>query len=787
MDRMRPARPARLVAALLASTLLGSACTDALGSGGDDGEVEGGATVESWPQVEAVGTLTSPAAPAAEVTVHAPLRSADGFTTLLLDVANGANEDTTLGDLFGYDGIAGVTLYDPEANVEYAPLQIDHEYETGGCLCSTGPVTVPAGGSTQMYVTYAGVPDDVETVRVQPSQFTPLADVPVLDAGVFGDGTGRAIRVENDGDLSIAVESVAPTAEGTLVRLRYANDDSAEPVELSEFPSPGDVSLVDADGSAIFLPRTAEFEPVAGFASEDSLGEGESATAEVLVAGLPDDTDAVVVRAPRMRRSFPVPVAEEEATPTIDVPAALDEEEIYELASPTSRYDAPMVPTDEPELPDTGSSGPDLPVGSVSATLTSDAQPGWSIAVRSVVRGPGAFSTLLVDVTAGAGTTGYWPEGLGADDTTDDLGGITVVDPAGERLYGAYQSDGSALDGGDSYSLDEGETERAYILLPALRDDVRTVTVEVPTFGAAENVPVVDGPDVPANGPVPATMRVRDDAALRMDVLTVSRLGEGNGTLLRARLVNESRPEAVTTPFAGEGEGLCDLRLADPATGDVYTSLAPCAATTWDGSLAQGEGLPFEVRFPDLHEGVEDVVVVGEGWFPAGPVPLGDARPWYLTLPQVADEPAGFEYAAAQGPADGAATTTRVGDTVEVSLATDVLFAFDSVSLDAGAAARIDELAGEVAADAAGGTVTIVGHTDDAGEDAYNQTLSEQRAEAVRAALEPAVGRGDLAYEVSGAGETDPVAPNAVNGAPNPDGQARNRRVTIAYEAESAG
>ena len=50
-----------------------------------------------------------------------------------------------------------------------------------------------------------------------------------------------------------------------------------------------------------------------------------------------------------------------------------------------------------------------------------------------------------------------------------------------------------------------------------------------------------------------------------------------------------------------------------------------------------------------------------------------------------------------------------------------------------------------------------------------------------------ALGRGDLAFEVSGEGETDPIAPNAVNGAPNPDGQARNRRVTITYEAESSG
>jgi outer membrane protein OmpA-like peptidoglycan-associated protein len=160
-----------------------------------------------------------------------------------------------------------------------------------------------------------------------------------------------------------------------------------------------------------------------------------------------------------------------------------------------------------------------------------------------------------------------------------------------------------------------------------------------------------------------------------------------------------------------------------------------------------------------------------------------DAEPWYLTLPAVAEEPNGYTAVAAEGTADGVETSTRTGDTVEVSLATDVLFATGSAELNGEAAARLADLAGVISDQAAAGAVTITGHTDDVGDDASNQTLSEQRAASVQAALEQAVGRPDLRFSTSGSGESDPVAPNAIDGRPNPDGQARNRRVTIEYEA----
>ena len=69
--------------------------------------------------------------------------------------------------------------------------------------------------------------------------------------------------------------------------------------------------------------------------------------------------------------------------------------------------------------------------------------------------------------------------------------------------------------------------------------------------------------------------------------------------------------------------------------------------------------------------------------------------------------------------------------------------------------------------------IEVVGHTDDVGDDAYNQELSEQRAEAVRDYL---VNAGVDASKIVtvGAGESMPVASNTTE-----EGRAENRRVDV--------
>jgi outer membrane protein OmpA-like peptidoglycan-associated protein len=75
--------------------------------------------------------------------------------------------------------------------------------------------------------------------------------------------------------------------------------------------------------------------------------------------------------------------------------------------------------------------------------------------------------------------------------------------------------------------------------------------------------------------------------------------------------------------------------------------------------------------------------------------------------------------------------------------------------------------------------VLIEGHTDGKGSDSYNQGLSERRAVAVKTALVVG-GLQEARLNVRGFGKTRPVAPNQTpDGADDPDGRQRNRRVEV--------
>ncbi len=102
----------------------------------------------------------------------------------------------------------------------------------------------------------------------------------------------------------------------------------------------------------------------------------------------------------------------------------------------------------------------------------------------------------------------------------------------------------------------------------------------------------------------------------------------------------------------------------------------------------------------------------------------------------------------------------------------DVLFAFNKAELSAQAAPRLDKLANFLR-QFPDRKLIIEGHTDSVGGDAYNQELSERRAQAVQNAL---VQRGVAPDRITarGYGKTYPVADNA-----SPEGRAMNRRVEI--------
>lgn len=109
-----------------------------------------------------------------------------------------------------------------------------------------------------------------------------------------------------------------------------------------------------------------------------------------------------------------------------------------------------------------------------------------------------------------------------------------------------------------------------------------------------------------------------------------------------------------------------------------------------------------------------------------------------------------------------------------------VFFEVDKADLTPSAQAKLGEIASVINDPRViKRTMLVEGHTDSTGSDEYNMELSLHRAETVR--------QGLLAGKVSsermttrGFGEKYPLAENTMpDGRPNPEGQAKNRRVEI--------
>lgn len=122
------------------------------------------------------------------------------------------------------------------------------------------------------------------------------------------------------------------------------------------------------------------------------------------------------------------------------------------------------------------------------------------------------------------------------------------------------------------------------------------------------------------------------------------------------------------------------------------------------------------------------------------------------------------------------ATVERVGEGIQVTFESGLLYDFDSDVVRGAARENLATLAASL--DKYPGTeLLIVGHTDDVGSDTYNQDLSERRARAARSYL-VAQGVAPSRIRTLGLGESEPVASNATE-----DGRHRNRRVEVAIFA----
>ena len=266
--------------------------------------------------------------------------------------------------------------------------------------------------------------------------------------------------------------------------------------------------------------------------------------------------------------------------------------------------------------------------------------------------------------------------------------------------------------------------------------------------------------------------RASDDASI--DTINTSPYSDDN----KLNISNYLGVPSIYRP----GTGVSLVKLLDTASGRVWSAI--------DGSglfleLAPGEDMTSYLSFGKVDTDTVTVMVPMAGFTTVSVLDAGDAKKAKIDLsiaqaalkqsshdvPELAAPVAIERYTRAL---DDSTSTHTGGKDITVTLASDVTFASDSADLASGAEAQLNTVASQLKQHPDGGTLTIVGHTDDVQDDAYNQTLSEKRANAVKTRLEQLTSLDKWQTSVSGKGESEPKIKDTSD-----EARAANRRVEI--------
>lgn len=121
-------------------------------------------------------------------------------------------------------------------------------------------------------------------------------------------------------------------------------------------------------------------------------------------------------------------------------------------------------------------------------------------------------------------------------------------------------------------------------------------------------------------------------------------------------------------------------------------------------------------------------------------------------------------------------TVQRVEEGIAVSFDSGILFDFDSATLRREGYDNLRKLAGIINRDE-DTTLMIVGHTDSRGDEDYNVSLSERRAQSASRFL-ISQGLASSRIQVAGRGEYEPLSENETDA-----GRQKNRRIEVAIYA----
>lgn len=201
------------------------------------------------------------------------------------------------------------------------------------------------------------------------------------------------------------------------------------------------------------------------------------------------------------------------------------------------------------------------------------------------------------------------------------------------------------------------------------------------------------------------------------------------------------------------------------------------SAVLMNNSVAHETGVAHEGHVGDasghlVSTGFGDCLRTGS-WTPALDTGECGGAPAKATVAEPQPEPAAVA-AAAEIPAMPKVVTKMV------SLKSGALFDVNSDKLKPAGKDELSALAGQLKAMSEIQQVKIVGHTDSTGAEAYNQTLSQRRAIAVKNyLLDQRIPASTMA--TLGMGESSPVAGNDTR-----EGRAQNRRVEITIQGTEA-
>lgn len=296
---------------------------------------------------------------------------------------------------------------------------------------------------------------------------------------------------------------------------------------------------------------------------------------------------------------------------------------------------------------------------------------------------------------------------------------------------------------------------------------------------AADGHPLADHPDTTTTSV--KVQRLGDDQVVA--ALTVANRGDETISVRGGFTM----PHHNGGPSGWDYESFSGIGLYDPAERTMsypYRVERGCLCTEVEDSNDQkvdpGEDLTLAGVLPAPESEAVDVHLTDTE--PFFDVPVSPGKPDLAALGIKGDpgqevssgqaEPVSMELMARTEAKDKTQETIDDAEGTNINLSADVLFEVDKAELTKEADAVIADAAQRIQ-DSGVDRADIAGHADSSGDDAINDPLSKERAEAVQSALDEHIDT-EVTFTAKGFGSKEPIASND-----SEDGRRRNRRVTV--------